>query len=80
MNKRKNEHAFSIELQSKSYLSLEQPRDVEGAVLIEGTLGGLQSLTFVEGIMVELVGSRGILRLDISETEWNQLLRKEGKE
>lgn len=77
MNNQTNEHAFSIELRSKSYLSLDQPKEVEGSVLIEGTLGELQSLMFVEGVMIELKGTRGVLRMDMTESEWNQLLRKE---
>ncbi|MFW9769693.1 MAG: hypothetical protein ACFFF9_16755 [Candidatus Thorarchaeota archaeon] len=80
MKHKENEHAFSIELESKRFLSLEQPKDVDGSVLIEGTLGELISKEFVEGVMLELRGSRGVLRLDISETEWNHLIRREGEE
>ena len=78
MNTQTNEHSFSIELRSKSYLSLEQPKDVDGSVLIEGSLGDLKKLIFVEGVMLHLEGTRGSLRLDITETEWNRLLRREG--
>ena len=80
MNNCENEHAFSIELESKRYLSLEQPKDVEGSVLVEGTLGELLSKEFVEGVMLELKGTRGILRVDITEAEWNSLRFKEGDE
>jgi len=77
MNKRENKHAFSIELESKRFLSLDQPKDVDGSVLVEGTLGELLSKEFVEGAMLELRGTRGVLRVDITETEWNSLLVKE---
>jgi hypothetical protein len=77
MNNRVNDHAFSIELDSKRYLSLEQPKDVDGPVLVEGTLGELLSKEFVEGAMLELKGTRGVLRLDITESEWNNLVRME---
>ena len=78
MNTKTNKHAFSIELRSKSYLSLDQPKDVDGSVLIEGSLGDLKKLIFVEGAMLHLEGTRGTLRLDITEVEWNHLLRREG--
>jgi len=79
MNDQKNEHAFSIELRSKNYLSLDQPKEVDGSVLIEGTLGELLDLKFVESVMIELTGTRGVLRLDITELEKDYLLRKEGE-
>jgi len=79
MNNQKNEHAFSIELRSKNYLSLDQPKEVDGSVLIEGTLGELLDLKFVESVMIELTGTRGVLRLDITELERDYLLRKEGE-
>ena len=77
MNKQTNEHAFSIELTSKRYVSFKQSKDVESEVLIEGTLGNLVSLTFVEGMMLELRGTNGVFRLDMTESEWNHLYKKE---
>ena len=73
MNKRNNEHAFSVELYSKTQLSLDQPREVDGSVVIEGVLGELLSKDFVEGVMLELKGTMGILRMDITEAEWTAL-------
>ncbi|MFW9789320.1 MAG: hypothetical protein ACFFE1_16735 [Candidatus Thorarchaeota archaeon] len=80
MNNRDNKHAFSIELDSKRFLSLEQPKAVDGSVLIEGTLGDLLSKEFVEGVMLELRGSHGVLRIDITETEWDNLQLGEADE
>jgi hypothetical protein len=77
MNETTIDHAFSIELSSKKYVSFEQAKDVESSVLIEGYLGDLISLTFVEGMMMELKGTTGIFRLDISETEFDELKNKE---
>ncbi|MFX1485015.1 MAG: hypothetical protein ACFFCP_17695 [Promethearchaeota archaeon] len=74
-----NEHAFSIELESKRLLSLEQPKEVNGSVLIEGILGELLSKEFVEGVMLELKGTRGVLRIDITEIEWDNLPREEAE-
>ncbi len=80
MNNRENEHAFSIELESKRFLSLDQPKNVDGSVLVEGTLGELLSKEFVEGAMLELKGTRGVLRMDISEAEWDNLHSGEADE
>ena len=77
MNETTINHAFSIELGSKKYVSFEQSKDVESSVLIEGYLGDLISVKFVEGMMLELKGTTGILRLDISEAEWDQMRKKE---
>jgi hypothetical protein len=77
MNKRNNEHAFSVELHSKTKLSLNQPKEVDDPVVIEGVLGELLSKEFVEGVMLELKGTIGTLRMDITEAEWNDLHREE---
>jgi hypothetical protein len=77
MNNRSNENTFSIELHSKEHLGLDQSKEVVGPVLLEGTLGKILTLEFVEGVMLELKGTDGVLRMDITESEWNKLLRKE---
>jgi hypothetical protein len=80
MRNRTNESTFSIELRSKNHLGLNLPKDVENLVVIEGTLGILQTLEFVEGVMLEIKGSGGVFRTDITETEWNHLIKKESGE
>lgn len=77
MNNRTNENTFSIELRSKEHVGLDQSKEVVGPVLLEGTLGKILTLEFVEGVMLELKGTDGVLRMDITESEWNKLLRKE---
>lgn len=68
-------HLFSIELNSKEYLkSLALPSESGGDVLIEGFLGDIRSLSFTEGIMLEIEGSNGVLRLDLSKEELEGLL------
>lgn len=69
------EHMFSIELKSKECIKqLALPSEHEGNVLIEGFLGTLKTLHFVEGIMLEIEGTNGCLRMDFSEDEWKELL------
>ncbi len=73
------EHMFCIELKSKDFVkSLSVPND-EGRVSIEGFLGTLQSLRFTDGIIVEIDGSKGSLKLDLSEKELKRLLPEGAK-
>ena len=75
--KKGNEHMFSIELNSKEHVRrFALPNENGGNVLIEGFLGKLQSLSFTEGLMVEIQGTNGTLRMDLSEKELERLLPK----
>jgi hypothetical protein len=79
MTLRTEEHTFSIELDSKDMLGIQVPRQVDNSVLIEGSLGKLSALRFVEGVMLEIKGSRGTFRMDITESEWVSLLKESSK-
>jgi hypothetical protein len=79
MTLRTEEHTFSIELDSKEGLGVEVPRQLDGSVLIEGNLGTLSALRFVEGVMLEIEGSKGTFRMDVTESEWVSLLREGSK-
>jgi hypothetical protein len=71
-------HAFSVELRSKRYLTTMRlggaNDDSTEKILLEGSLGRLSKLGLVEGSMLEIEGSRGTFRLDISEDEMRQLM------
>ena len=70
-------HMFSIMLKSKNHVkSLSLPHDKGGNVLIEGFLGKLENLNFTEGLMLEINGANGSLRMDFSEKELKRLLPK----
>ena len=45
-------------------------------VLFEGVLGELEELSMVGGAMLELKGSNGVLRIDLSEDELKKMLSK----
>ena len=48
-------------------------------VLFEGFLGALEELSIVEGVMLEIKGANGILRIDLAEDDLRKMLaRKEG--
>ncbi len=41
----------------------------EGGVLVEGTIGRLVRASFAEGIILEVVGSAGAVRIDLAPGE-----------
>jgi hypothetical protein len=75
-NQQKNVgHMFSVELASKNFVKrLAIPGDSDDKVLIEGFLGELKEIGIIEGIMLEIQGTNGILRIDLSEEELRKLL------
>jgi len=76
-HKKVDERMFSIELKSKEHIKrVALPNEDGGNVLIEGFLGQLQHLSFTEGIMLEIQGTNGTLRMDLSEKELKRLLPK----
>jgi hypothetical protein len=63
-------HSFSIEMKSKKYVKNISISDEDyNRVLFEGFLGDLRRLSLIEGKMLEVKGSNGILRIDLSEDE-----------
>lgn len=71
------DHMFSIELKSKDYVkSLALQNAESGNVLIEGFLGKLENLNFTEGVMLEINGANGSLKMDLTRNEMKRLLPK----
>jgi hypothetical protein len=73
-----NERFFSIEL--KSGLNLKNvtlTNEGQQNVLIEGSIGELQRAEFSEGIILEVVGDKGVLRINLALDEINQKEKKE---
>ena len=67
---RNKERSFCIELKSKTHLrTIAIASGPSEGVLIEGTLGELQHVRFAEGIIFEVAGSHGIMRIDIGADE-----------
>ena len=66
-------HCFSIELFSRDQLScITLPQRREDHVLIDGALGELQEINIVEHVMLEILCTRGILRMDLTEGEFRR--------
>lgn len=78
--KTSKERSFSLELKSKSHLkSVSIPNGTRENVLVEGTIGELIQIGFAEGIVLEIMGEKGVLRIDITEDEVTQSKKKEPK-
>ena len=70
MEKMLKERCFSIELKSKVNLkNITLTNGGHESVLIEGTLGQLKHAEFAEGIILEVVGDNGVLRINLSQNE-----------
>ena len=64
------ERVFSVELKSKRNLkNVTLTNGSSDSVLVEGTIGELLQATFAEGIILEVVGKNGVLRIDLAEDE-----------
>lgn len=66
----RKERVFSVELKSKRNLkNITLTNGSTDSVLVEGTIGKLVQATFTEGIILEVVGKKGTLRVDLKEDE-----------
>ena len=66
----KKERIFSIELKSKHQIkNMTMTEGQKESTLIEGTIGNLIEATFTEGIILEVIATKGTLRLDLQTNE-----------
>ncbi len=64
------ERFFSVELKSRADLkNVALTNGARDGALVEGTLGGLVRAMFVEGMILEVVGKKGVLRINLREDE-----------
>ena len=69
------ELGFSIEMRSKLHVkSISISDEIHGRVLFEGYLGELENISMIEGVALEVKGSFGVLRIDLSEEELRKAL------
>lgn len=62
--------SFTVELNSKKNLkTITVSNGSHEGVVVEGSLGKLKRAVFAEGIVLEIVGTNGVLRIDIIENE-----------
>ena len=75
MGKRTEEHSFSVEMKSERCVRRMSFLDKEnGKVFFEGFLGELKNVVMVEGVMLEIEGRNGVLKLDITQQEMEKCL------
>jgi len=75
------ERFFSVELKSKADLkNVTLANDSRDSVLIEGSIGELVQATFAEGIILEIVGKKGTLRINLKEKELSSTEKKKSPE
>ncbi len=64
------ERSFSVELNPEVNLRhISFNNDSRENALIEGSIGELEHAEFVEDMVLEILGRKGVLRIDISENE-----------
>ena len=75
MVKRVEEHSFSIEMKSEHCVRKMSFLDQEnGHVFFEGFLGELKGVSMVEGLMLQIEGANGVLRVDITQKDLEKSL------
>jgi hypothetical protein len=64
------ERVFTVELKSKRNLkNVTLTNGSSDSVLVEGTIGEFIQASFAEGVILEVVGKHGVLRVDLREDE-----------
>jgi len=64
------ERSFSIELKNKQNLkNITLNNRSDECVLLEGTIGELKTANFVAQDILEVVGSQGVLRVNVTKQE-----------
>jgi len=70
------EHIFSIEMISKRYVkNISISDEAHDRVLFEGNLGRLLDLSYVEGDVLELVGVNGVLRVNLTREQLQEIIK-----
>jgi hypothetical protein len=75
------ERFFSVELKSKADLkNVTLANGSRDSVLIEGTVGELVQAAFAEGEILEIVGRKGTLRINLKAEELKSPEKAESRE
>jgi hypothetical protein len=70
MEKTLKERFFSVELKSKVNLkNVTVSNGNHENVLVEGTIGQLLRADFAEDVILEIVGDKGVLRINLTQDE-----------
>lgn len=74
--KGKDERMFIIELKSKGDVK-SVSLDGDEKVLIEGSIGSLKRAQFLEDLVLEVIGSNGVLRMDLAMKDLEHSIKSE---
>ena len=74
MGKRVEEHSFSVEMKSEHSIQRIAFLHGNGRIFFEGYLGKLKNISMVEGVMLEIEGKNGLLKLDIMQHDMEKCL------
>jgi hypothetical protein len=67
-------------MKSKKYVkSIAISNEARDRVLFEGALGRLERLSMIEGEVLEILGTKGVLRIDLNEDELRKIFSRKGK-
>jgi hypothetical protein len=81
MKTNKESHAFSVELNHKRHLkTVAIPSNGSSTVVVEGFLGELINLGFVEDSLLEIHGMNGSFRIDLKLEEVRKMFNTAVKE
>ena len=81
MGKIMKERFFTVELKSKVNLkNITLTNGSHENVLVEGTIGELQHAEFAEDVILEVVGDKGVLRINLSQEDIRKVKREKGGE
>jgi hypothetical protein len=80
MEKTSKERFFSVELKSKVNLkNVTFSNDNHENVLVEGSIGQLQRAEFAEDTILQVIGDKGVLRVNLEENEINRTTKYGGE-
>jgi hypothetical protein len=74
--KGKDKRMFIIELRSKGDVK-SVSLDGDEKVLIEGSIGSLKQAQFLEDLVLEVIGSNGVLRMDLAMKDLEHSIKSE---
>ncbi len=70
------QHVFSVEIKSKQYVkNISISDEAHDRVLFEGNLGKLLGISYVEGDVLELAGVNGILRVNLTREQLQEIIK-----
>ena len=77
MKKDADEGFFSIEMNSKRHVkNISISDESHNRVLFEGYLGNLAKLGMIEDAILEITGTNGVFRIDLTERQLQKILNQ----